>query len=290
MPTPGPLLDVGAPDDQEAPEAVLVSGQRERGPVGRPGEGPLPWTPCRLGLLVRLREDGGRVGAVAVADPDVRPPAAIADEGQPGTVRRPAGLAYRLVRAAGDDATVATVGCRQHHLRSVPRHVREIPLVPGQLGPVGTPSRVPRVVGVAHRSGRVAVGADDGHRARIVGLDDERDAGAIGRARRRRGSALGRQGGARASVGGQREEATVGGGDDQPVGTGPRERAAPGAHRGVGGRDDRGPGPIGGGDQDVGSTRERLHPSQAATVGRPAGLTDEAGSGDHGRRDRTARH
>ena len=175
-----------APDDDEATEATLVACDRERVARGRPRERPLADPPSRFCALVRLREHGPattrRPGARVGLEPDVPPPGFVADERERVAARAEARLADGDPVSTGRDAS----GRSRRPVHDddpgrVPRHVREIPLVPRQQSrrattpgpgrsrrtrsggqarcrPSGPPSRR-RVVGVEHEGDERTVGA-----------------------------------------------------------------------------------------------------------------------------------
>ena len=83
------------------------------------------------------------------------------------------GLAAAL---ALDDHRWFAARVAAHDPRLVPRHVREVPLVPHERAPVGRPTGIPRVVGVRDTIGpRGPVERHDGDVARVVALDRARD-------------------------------------------------------------------------------------------------------------------
>ncbi len=90
VPAGGARRDAVGADDDEPAEAGLVADERDRRAVGRPGVGPLPRTPRRLGLLAGLGQHRAGVVAVRCDGPHVPPAVAVRDEAEPAAVGRPA--------------------------------------------------------------------------------------------------------------------------------------------------------------------------------------------------------
>jgi hypothetical protein len=152
-PRPAPVEEVvpGLPDrpgfpadghDDEAAEARLVAAHGDQGSRGRPGVGPLPGSPRRLGVLVWLLDERLRSPAVGAAHPDVHPAGGVGDERQRRSIGRETGLsaghtAFGPRHDPGRAGRPQTVDRPDDDPRGVPGHVGEVPFVPGQGTAVG---------------------------------------------------------------------------------------------------------------------------------------------------------
>ena len=146
--------------------------------VGRPRERTLAGTPRGLRVLVRLGEQRPARRPRALSRrprhcSSRRGRSRTRAEARPGRETR---LADRLVVAACDHRRFGAVGRGDHDPRRVPRHVRRVPLVPGERRAVGRPGGVPREVGVRD-DGRAADRRAAPSRSRHASsrLVDERD-------------------------------------------------------------------------------------------------------------------
>ncbi len=267
--------------DDQPPETRFVAVHRDRRAVGRPRERSLPGTPRWLGVLARLLDQRSRRRTVGRREPHVHPPALVGHVRERVADRREARLADGNRVAPGDPARLG-VTAPHHDARRVPRHVRQIPLVPGQRAAVGRPRGIPREVGVRDPFGpRGPVEPDHCDVARVVTLEHERDALTVRGHGRCRAAPVAREHAHRPTGRRDREESPVGRRVHQGVLGRPAVPTAPvradGGHRELGRDHRRDPRrAVGGCHHEVDPAAEGVEPRQARAVRRPARLAERA--------------
>ena len=233
-------------------------------------------------MFARLAQHRLRVPAVGVSGPDRRPARGVADVREPPAIGREAGLADRDRLAAGDDLRRAVrrrarrcatrpTACRGDPTRATRAACRRATTPDPTRSRRATPAPATR----CRRSARSRCRTRRRVRARTRPRPGStrraprpgRRTRAPARCRRRRATTTSRPS-AR--------------GDDELVVGRPRIAAA---DADVGGHDDRRRAPVGGGDDEIGAAVLGRDPGQPAARGRPPGVGDRTGAGNHRRRD-----
>ena len=219
--------------------------------VGRPRERTLPRRPRRLrAFLVRL------AGQQRFAVDDEL---GVADPREPRAVGREARLTARAVGCEPRTPWRRARRRRAHDPRRVPRHVRQIPLLPHERAAVGRPRRVPRVVGVRDPLGPTGtVERNRGDVAGVVALDRARDLAPHRHRRRERPAVVGEHP-LDPAAGENHHQPAVGARHDEGVVVDPGVAAADPA---LGRHHDRRAASVGRGDHHVGAAVVGLDPGQ----------------------------
>jgi hypothetical protein len=137
----------GVVDDVERTEAGLVDDHGHGPAIRRPREGAVAGPPGGTAVLGLVGHQHGVVIEVAPHGPDIAPAAGVAQVAQALAVGREPGLGHAGAAPHGLRQRLRAVGPASHDAAVVPRHGRDVPLVPRHPLAVGRPRRVDGEVG-----------------------------------------------------------------------------------------------------------------------------------------------